>query len=276
MLFKYFESLENYFTFICLKNKLGTFALLHKLYKQEKLFRKELAKTFLDYLETLPINKRIDQIESLLHETKINSIVTHDSRLTSQEKKCLFSANKGKKVKEMASILGLSPRTIKYHRANIVKKLEVSNLTAAVAIGIQYNNIFNCECSKMISLDSFFTKMQLVDLLPISVFWKDKQGIYLGCNIHFANALGFNSIDKIVGKTDDNLATSDLSDHYRKDDQEVIISRMPKLNIEEEQNFPDGRKLFILTNKVPLFDENNETIGVLGVYNDITRLKVAR
>ncbi|WP_342146973.1 helix-turn-helix transcriptional regulator [Rickettsiella endosymbiont of Aleochara curtula] len=116
-----------------LKNKLGTFALLHKLYKQEKLFRKELAKTFLDYLETLPINKRIDQIESLLHETKINSIVTHDSRLTSQEKKCLFSANKGKEVKEMASILGLSPRTIKYHRANIVKKLEVSNLTAAVA-----------------------------------------------------------------------------------------------------------------------------------------------
>lgn len=46
-----------------LKNKLGTFALLHKLYKQEKLFRKELAKIFLDYLETPRINKRIDQIE---------------------------------------------------------------------------------------------------------------------------------------------------------------------------------------------------------------------
>lgn len=83
----------------------------------------------------------------------------------------------------------------------------------------------------------------MVNLLPISVFWKNKHGIYLGCNINFAKALGFDSIKKILGKTDDDLPTSDLSDHYRKDDQEVIALGKPKLNIEEEQNFPDGRKI---------------------------------
>lgn len=259
-----------------IKNKLRTFALLDKLYKQEKLFRKELAKTFLEYLETLYLNKRIDQIESLLFETRIKSLTTHDSRLTSQEKKCLLLASKGKEIKEMACILGLSQRTIKYHRANIIRKLEVSNLTAAVAIAVRYNNIFNCEFSETISCDSRFTKMQIVNLLPVSVFSKDKKGIYLGCNNNFAQALGFDSIEKIVGKTDDDLPTKDLSDHYQKDDQEVIVSGMPKLNIEEEQNFPDGRKLFILTNKVPIFGKNSETIGVLGVYNDITSLKTAK
>ncbi len=118
--------------------------------------------------------------------------------------------------------------------------------------------------------------LQLVDLLPVSVFWKDKEGVYLGCNINFARALGFSSVEKILGKTDDDLATRDLSEHYRKDDKEVIVSGVPKLNIEEEQNFPDGRKLTILTNKVPLFSKDKEIIGVLGVYNDITPLKRAK
>lgn len=118
--------------------------------------------------------------------------------------------------------------------------------------------------------------LQLVDLLPVSVFWKDTEGVYLGCNINFARALGFNSVEKILGKTDDDLATRDLSEHYRKDDREVIVSGVPKLNIEEEQNFPDGRKLTILTSKVPLFSKDKEIIGVLGVYNDITPLKRAK
>jgi two-component system, OmpR family, aerobic respiration control sensor histidine kinase ArcB len=118
--------------------------------------------------------------------------------------------------------------------------------------------------------------LQLVDLLPVSVFWKDKEGVYLGCNINFTKALGFNSVDNILGKTDDDLATRDLSDHYRKDDKEVIISGVPKLNIEEDQNFPDGRKLTILTSKVPIFSKDKEIIGVLGVYNDITQLKLAK
>jgi PAS domain S-box-containing protein len=117
---------------------------------------------------------------------------------------------------------------------------------------------------------------QLVNLLPVSVFWKDKEGVYLGCNINFAKALGFNSVENILGKTDENLVTRDLSDHYRKDDKEVIISGVPKLNIEEEQNFPDGRKLTILTSKVPLFSKDKEIIGVLGVYNDITPLRRAK
>jgi PAS domain S-box-containing protein len=118
--------------------------------------------------------------------------------------------------------------------------------------------------------------LQLVDLLPVSVFWKDTEGVYLGCNINFARALGFNSVEKILGKTDDDLATRDLSEHYRKDDKEVIVSGIPKLNIEEEQNFPDGRKLTILTSKVPIFSKDKEIIGVLGIYNDITPLKRAK
>ena len=117
---------------------------------------------------------------------------------------------------------------------------------------------------------------QLVDLLPVSVFWKNRDGVYLGCNINFARALGFKSVKNIIGKTDADLVTRNLSVHYQNDDKEVIISGVPKLNIEEKQNFPGGKKLIILTSKVPIFSQDKEIIGVLGVYNDITSLKLAQ
>lgn len=107
--------------------------MLNKLHEQEKHYKRELSKTFLEYLDNLPPNKRIEQIESLLYETEHRNLPTLDRRLTFQERKCLHLASQGKEVKETANILGLSQRTIKYHRANIIKKLEVPNLIAAVA-----------------------------------------------------------------------------------------------------------------------------------------------
>jgi hypothetical protein len=39
---------------------------------------------------------------------------------------------------------------------------------------------------------------QLVNLLPVSVFWKDNKGVYLGCNLNFTKALGLNSIEEAL------------------------------------------------------------------------------
>ncbi len=254
------------------KNKISSASMLIKLQDQEKQFKKNLAKTFLEYLDILPANKRIQQIESMLGA---KNLPTLDRRLTVQEKKCLHLTSLGKDIKETAAILRLSQRTIKYHRANIIKKLNTKNIITAIVSWIHDKDIFDYDYSASIYWETFFTKIDLVNLLPISVFWKNKHGIYLGCNINFAKALDFDSIKKILGKTDDDLPTSDLSDHYRKDDQEVIALGKPKLNIEDEQNFPDGRKIFILTNKVLIF-RNDEPVGVLGSYNDISILKKIR
>ena len=53
-----------------IKNNIKAFNFLNKLHDQEKKFKKELAKTFLEYLDNLPPNKRIEQMESLLSETQ--------------------------------------------------------------------------------------------------------------------------------------------------------------------------------------------------------------
>ncbi|MEN9917276.1 MAG: hypothetical protein RLY40_1208 [Pseudomonadota bacterium] len=134
-----------------IKNNINSFNILSKLHEQEKLLKGELSKTFLAYFDSLTPRKRLRQMESLLYDSHLRNLPTLDRRLTPQEEKCLYLASKGKEIKEMAKILDLSQRTIKYHRANIVKKLDVPNLMAAVGLKI--------------NLEETFTKQQVLNIL---------------------------------------------------------------------------------------------------------------
>ena len=114
----------------------------------------------------------------------------------------------------------------------------------------------------------------LLDQIPYFIFWKNKESVFLGCNQRFAKIAGLNSPEEIIGKTDYDLPWSKQeSDLYRADDQQVIKSKIPKLNIEEPQTLPDGSHIVLLTSKVPLIDKNGEAVGILGIYNDITERK---
>lgn len=119
--------------------------------------------------------------------------------------------------------------------------------------------------------------MELLKRLPVHVFWKNAEGVYLGCNNAFARSLDLTSPDEIIGKSDFTLPVKiKEAKAYREDDLNVMRSNQPKLNIEEEQTFPDGKKAYLLTSKVPLTDKDGEINGILGIYSDITELKLAQ
>lgn len=175
------------------KNTLGTGSVLNKLHNQEHVFKKELSKTFLEYLDSLPTRKRIEQIQSLLYD---RNIPTSDRGLTLQEKRSLYLASQGKEIKETASILGLSQRTIKYHRANIFKKLQVPNITAAVASVFQYrahrnvddlNLNLNIDQSFQISLEN------IINIMLGNVYCLDKNVFAIVCNKNVLSMFGFKS-----------------------------------------------------------------------------------
>lgn len=118
--------------------------------------------------------------------------------------------------------------------------------------------------------------LELIDLLPAHIFWKNIEGVYLGCNAVFSKGLGFRCSDEVVGKTDyDFPVLENFCERYRRDDKEVILSKRPKLNIEESQVLATGETAYLLTSKVPLFDDKKNVIGVLGIYSDITEEKRA-
>lgn len=118
--------------------------------------------------------------------------------------------------------------------------------------------------------------VDLIDLLPTHIFWKNTEGVYLGCNSVFARGLGFTSSEDIIGKTDyDFPVLLNFSDQYRKDDIDIMRNQKARLRIEESQIFADGKKSDLLTSKVPIFDDDNRVVGVLGIYSDITEDKRA-
>ena len=117
---------------------------------------------------------------------------------------------------------------------------------------------------------------EILDTVPQSIFWKDGDGLYLGCNKVFALAAGLDDPEQIKGKTDFDLPwPREDAEAYRRDDREVFSGKVMKRHIIEPLLQADGKKLLIDTTKVPLLDENGRAYGVLGVYEDITERKRA-
>lgn len=116
----------------------------------------------------------------------------------------------------------------------------------------------------------------ILDTVPQSVFWKDLEGRYLGCNRVFAAAAGLDEPSSIVGKTDFDLPWPQKeAEAYRADDREVLQSNRPKLHIIEQVQLAGGRRVWVDTSKVPLRDAAGRPFALLGVYEDITERKLA-
>ena len=116
----------------------------------------------------------------------------------------------------------------------------------------------------------------ILNSVPQSIFWKDRNSVYLGCNEVFARAVGLPNPGQIVGKTDFDLPwPRNEAEAYRADDEEVITKKLAKRHIIEPVQEADGTRVWVDTTKVPLVDENNDVYGVLGVYEDITGRKRA-
>ena len=117
---------------------------------------------------------------------------------------------------------------------------------------------------------------KVLDTIPQSVFWKDRDSVYLGCNHLFAELAGLKSSTEIVGLTDFDLPWSkEETEFYRDCDQRVMNSGLAELGIVETQYNSKGEKTWLETNKSPMFDDDGIVIGVLGAFHDISKLKKA-
>ncbi|MBD2259248.1 PAS domain S-box protein [Pseudanabaena sp. FACHB-2040] len=119
--------------------------------------------------------------------------------------------------------------------------------------------------------------LQLVmDNIPQSIFWKDRNLVYLGCNQNFARTAGLQTPAEIIGKTDYDLPwTSEQAEEYRLGDRTVMETNTPILGKLEIQQQADGSHVWLETNKVPLYNAEGAVVGVLGTLEDITERKQA-
>ncbi|MCK9459597.1 MAG: PAS domain-containing protein [Proteobacteria bacterium] len=111
----------------------------------------------------------------------------------------------------------------------------------------------------------------ILDAIPLGIFWKDKNSVYLGCNKWHADRIGLTT-GEIVGKTDYDLCWSAMADKYIQDDQAVMGLQETQEFVEESRIIGhDGKEVWAKTTKMPLI-VNNQVIGVLGFWQDLTEL----
>ncbi|GAA0699787.1 ATP-binding protein [Paraclostridium ghonii] len=111
----------------------------------------------------------------------------------------------------------------------------------------------------------------IVDNLPIPIFYKDVQGIYLYCNEAFGELLELDR-SEIIGKKDYDLNTKpEKIAAYRASDNKVIKHKVTNVN-EDFMERSTGDK-YVETTKVALWDYRKKVIGIIGIIIDLTQKK---
>lgn len=108
----------------------------------------------------------------------------------------------------------------------------------------------------------------LIQQIPSCVFWKDIHSVFQGCNKYFAHIAGLSSPEEVIGKTDFDMPWAEsFAEQYLESDR-MVLEGVIQDSFLETQVQASGRTLINIVNKVPLFDENNNKIGVIGCFSE--------
>ena len=111
----------------------------------------------------------------------------------------------------------------------------------------------------------------IVDNLPSVVTLKDREGRHQMVNAYYEIAIGFAPKD-MLGKTDADVMPPDVAEAVMAMDRSVMDSGAGT-TFEERVPHPDGTEHDYLTTKVPLFGDDGEVMGLVGLATDITERK---
>ncbi len=103
---------------------------------------------------------------------------------------------------------------------------------------------------------------------PGHIYWKNLEGVILGCNTEQAKYFGFDNPNDMIGKTNADLLGKEAAAYVSDIDTQVIITGQEYV-IEERIN---GGQYF-LSKKTPLRDDHNRVVGILGTSINITEQK---
>lgn len=143
---------------------------------------------------------------------------------------------------------------------------EAQKVVGILGISIEVDQ----EIAHVKSLSKMFS--ELIDFLPAHIYWKDKEGAYLGCNLAQAKSAGVQSQSQLLGKTDAEMPWSEQAKALRARDLDVMQSKQMK-TFEEDTTTVDGVKRVFLSKKMPWIDPQKNVQGIVGISFDVTAQK---
>lgn len=138
-------------------------------------------------------------------------------------------------------------------------------------VAIKKSNNGKNTSSNMSKTDSAALK-SILTITPDIIFVKDKDLRYTTVSDSFISYAGKNSLDEILGKTDEEIyANSKLAAKYRAQDLEMLVSGKSEVNFVTLLPDTDGHSRYAFAKKQLLLDEDGNPIGIFGLIRETAK-----
>ncbi len=122
--------------------------------------------------------------------------------------------------------------------------------------------------------DQFLLKV-LMENTHDSIYFKDLESRFIKVSKETIRKFNVKSEKELIGKRDEDFFEPQHALEAKRDEQEIIKTGKSIVNKIELETWPDGRRTWVTTSKVPLKDNDGNIIGTFGITRDITDLKEA-
>ena len=123
--------------------------------------------------------------------------------------------------------------------------------------------------------DAPFLLETLMDNVLDAIYFKDRQSRFTRVNRYQAARFGLASPALAVGRTDFDFFTDEHAAQALRDEQEILRTGQPLVNVEEKETLANGEFRWVSTTKLPLRDRLGNIVGTFGISRDITERKKA-
>ena len=115
----------------------------------------------------------------------------------------------------------------------------------------------------------------IINQVPDYLFVKDISSRFLVANRAVAADVGYADPDDLIGKDDFQLHPHELASQFYTDEQKVVRTGEPLIDVEQFIVDVTGRRKWLSTTKMPFRNEAGEIIGIVGICRDVTERKRA-
>ena len=115
----------------------------------------------------------------------------------------------------------------------------------------------------------------LVNQVSDHIFVKDRNHRFVMANQPVADELGHEDPADLIGMTDLDLHSEEVGRRFRAVEAEIMASGIAKIDFEEYSVLSSGRRKWLSSSKFPVFNDDREVVGLVGISRDLTERKKA-
>lgn len=113
----------------------------------------------------------------------------------------------------------------------------------------------------------------LMDNIPDTIYFKDKQSRFVKINKAQAKLLGVKTPEEAIGKTDYDFFSEEHARNALEDEKKIMNSKEPLIDKFERIEDRQGNTLWVSSTKVPFISPTGEIQGTVGISRNMTDRK---